>query len=62
MINYYKGTPTPNGPILEECKTQKTVVSSSAEAETGGTVIPLRHIIETVYFTSETRQRLPDHS
>ena len=55
MLDYYKGNPTPNGPILTEFKTLKTVVSYSAEAETCGTfenaqnVIPLRHIIETVY-------------
>ena len=55
MIDSSKGTPTPNVPILIECNTLKTVVSSSAEAETGGTfedaenVIPLRHMIKTVY-------------
>ena len=32
MLNYFKGNPTPNGPILIECKTLKTVVFSSAEA------------------------------
>ena len=37
MLDYSKGTPTPNGPILTEFKTLKTVVTSSAEAETGGT-------------------------
>ena len=55
MLDYYKGTPTPNGPILSEYNALKSVVSSSAEAETGGNfenaqnVIPLRHILETVY-------------
>ena len=55
MFDYSKGTPTPNGPILIEWKTLKTVVSSSDESETCGTfenaqnLIPLRHIIETVY-------------
>ena len=55
MLDYSKDTPTPNGPILTECKTLKTLVSSSAEVETGGTlenaqnVIPLRHIIKTLY-------------
>ena len=55
MSDYSKGTPTSNGPILTECKTLKSVVSSAAEAETGGTyinaqnVIPLRHILETVF-------------
>ena len=54
MLDYYKGNLTPNGPILTECKALKTVVSSSAESETGGNfknaqnVIPLRHILETV--------------
>ena len=32
MIDYYRGNPTPNGPILTECKTLKTVVYSSTEA------------------------------
>jgi hypothetical protein len=55
MNDYSTGTPTPNGPILTECKTLRSVVSSSAEAETGGAylnaqnVIPLRHILETVF-------------
>ena len=68
MINYSKGTPTPNGPILEECKTRKTVVSSSAEAETGGTfenatnVIPLRHILETVYLHQQPTKISPNHN
>ena len=54
MLNSYKGTHTPNCPILTEWKTLKTVVTSSYEAETGGTfenaqnVIPLWHIIETI--------------
>ena len=54
MIDYSKGTPNPNGPILTECNTLKTVVSSSDEAEIGSTfenaqnLIPLRHILETV--------------
>ena len=54
MLNYSKGTPNPNGPILTECNTLKTVVSSSDEAEIGSTfenaqnLIPLRHILETV--------------
>ena len=29
MLNYSKGNPTPNGPILTECNTLKTVVSFS---------------------------------
>ena len=55
MLDYYKVTSTPNGPILIEFNTLKTVGSSSAEAETGGTfekaqnAIPLRHIIKTVF-------------
>ena len=36
MIDYSKGTPTPNGPILPEFKTLKTVLSSSSGAKTGG--------------------------
>ena len=31
MIDYSKGTPTLNGPILTECNNLKTTVSSSAE-------------------------------
>ena len=55
MLDYYKGPPTLNDPILTEHKTLKTVVSFSSEAETGVTiknvqnVIPLRHIIVNVY-------------
>ena len=55
MIDYSKGNPTPNSPISIEWKTLKTVVSSSSEAEIGGNfedaqnVIPLRHILETIY-------------
>ena len=36
MLDYYKGTPTSNSPILTELKTLKTVVSSSYESETQG--------------------------
>ena len=36
MLDYSKDTPTPNDPILIECKTLKTLVSSSTEAKTGG--------------------------
>ena len=55
MIDYSKGNPAPNSPISIEWKTLKTVVSSSSEAEIGGNfedaqnVIPLRHILETIY-------------
>ena len=55
MIDYSKGNPHPNGPILTECRTLKTAVSSSAKSEKGGTfenaqnVITLRNIIETLY-------------
>ena len=65
MIDYSKGTPTPNGPILTECKTLKTVVSSSAESETVGTfenaqnLIPLRHILETVYLHQQPTKGSP---
>ena len=37
MSDYSKVTPTTNGPILTEFNTLKTVISSSAEAETVGT-------------------------
>ena len=65
MLNYSKGTPTPNGPILTEFKTLKTMVSSSYEAETGGTfensknVIPLRHILETIYLHQQPTKGSP---
>ena len=55
MLDYYKVTSTQNCPILTEFNTLKTVGSSSAEAETSGTfenaqnVIPLRHILKTVF-------------
>ena len=65
MLDYYKCTPTPNGPILTESKTLKTMVSSSAEAETGGTfenaqnIIPLRHILDTVYLHHQPNKSSP---
>ena len=65
MIYYSKGTSTPNVPILTEYKNLKTVVSSSAEAETGGTfenaqnIIPLRHILETVYLHQQPTKGSP---
>ena len=37
LIDYSKGNPNPNGPILIVWNTLKTVVSSSPEAETEGT-------------------------
>jgi hypothetical protein len=46
--------PTLNGAILVECKTLRHVVSSAAEAETGGlfqnaqVAIPIRHILEAL--------------
>ena len=55
MDDYTQGIPMANGPVLTECKTLRSVVSSSAEAETGGTfanaqhVIPMKHILETVF-------------
>ena len=67
LLDYYKGTPTTNGPISIECKTLKTVVSFSDEAETGGTfenaqnVIPLRHILENIYLHQKKHQMLPNH-
>ena len=65
MLNYYKGNPTPNKTILTECKTLKTMVSSSTETETAGTflnaqnVIPLRHIIETVFLHQQPTKGSP---
>ena len=55
MFNYSKGKSTPNRPILEKCKTLKSLVSSSDESDKNGTfknaqkMIPFQHIIETVY-------------
>ena len=52
MLDYSKGTLSPNGIILTECKTLITVVSSSSEAETGGifdntqNFIHLRHLLK----------------
>ena len=37
MLDYSKGIPTPNGPVLTKFNILKTVVSSSDESETGGT-------------------------
>ena len=45
MLDYSKGTPTPNGPILTEYKTLKTMVSSSAEAERGGAFRNAQNVI-----------------
>ena len=47
ILDYSKGTPTPNGPILTERKTLKTVFSSYAEAktETGGTFENAQNVI-----------------
>ena len=65
MIDYSKATPTPHGQILTECKTLKTVVFSSAESETGGTsenaqnLIPLQHILETVYLHQQPTKGSP---
>ena len=65
MLNYSKGNPTPNGPISKECKIFKTKVSSSAESETGDTfknaqnIIPLRHILETVYLHQQPTEGSP---
>ena len=65
MLDYYKSTPTPNDPIFTEYKTLKAVVSSSDEEETGGTfenaqnVIPLRHILGTVYLHQQPTKGSP---
>ena len=65
MLDYSKGTPTPNNHILTEFSTPKTLVLSSAEAETGGTfenaqdVVLLRYILETVYFHQKLTKGSP---
>ena len=65
ILDYSKVTPTLNDPILTELKTPKTVVSSSAEAETVGTflnaqnVTPLRHITKTVYLHQQPTKGSP---
>ena len=47
-------TPTPNAPILTECRTLRHVVASAAEAETGGlfhnarTSLPIRQSLEAL--------------
>ena len=47
----FKRTIAPNGPILTECKTIRTVVASAAEAETHGifhnaqTALPIRYLL-----------------
>ena len=47
----FKRTITPNGPILTECKTIRTVVASAAKAETHGifhnaqTALPIRYLL-----------------
>ena len=64
MLDYSKGTPTPNFPILSEFNTLKTAVLSSAESETGGTfevaqnLIPLRHILENFTYISNSPKAL----
>jgi hypothetical protein len=35
-LSHFQCTPKPNGPILTICKTIRGVMSSAAEAETGG--------------------------
>ena len=65
ILDYFKGTPTPNKSMLTECQTLKTVVYFSAEAETGGTfkngqnVIPIWHIIETAYLHQQPTKGYP---
>ena len=65
MLDYSKGTPTTNFPILTEFNTLKTVVSASSEAKTGGTfekaqnVIPLKYIIKKVYLYQQPTKGSP---
>ena len=65
MLDYSKGNPTTNFPILTEFNTLKTVVSASSEAETGGTfekaqnVIPLKYIIKKVYLYQQPTKGSP---
>ena len=65
MLDYSKGTPTPNGLILTEFKTIKTIISSSAEAKTESifentqNVIPLRIILKTVFLNPQPKERSP---
>ncbi len=55
MDTYAQDTPTNNGPFHTECKTLRRVVSSAAEAETGGAfenaqnLIPICTICEKVF-------------
>ena len=65
ILDYSKRTPTPNGPILTEFKTLKTIVSSSAKAETGGTfenaqnVISLPYLLKTVFLHPQHKEVSP---
>ena len=45
ILDYSKDTPTPNGPTLTKLKNLKTVASSSAESETGGTFENAQNLI-----------------
>jgi hypothetical protein len=45
--DYHKGDPQTNGPILTIVQSLKTVVSSAAEAETGGVFVNAQIIIPT---------------
>jgi hypothetical protein len=45
--DYSKGDPQTNGPILTIVQSLKTVVSSAAEAETGGVFVNAQVIIPT---------------
>jgi hypothetical protein len=45
--DYHKGDPQTNGPLLTMVQSLKTVVSSAAEAETGGVFVNAQIIIPT---------------
>ena len=63
--DYSRVNLNPNEPILTELKTLKPMVSSSTEAETVGTfkiaqnVIPLSHILETVFLYQQPTKASP---
>ena len=65
MLDYAKGTPTPNGPILTTCEALRNVVSSAAEAETGGSfksaqhIIPIKRKLENVFGHPQPKDGCP---
>ena len=65
MLDYSRVTTTPKRPIFTEQKTLKTVVYSSSESETVGTlenaqnVIPLIHILQNFYLNQKPTKGSP---